>query len=426
MTTNLAIPYAKHATRGNIGPQDDQDGVGRKANVTCLGCGEPLEHRRPSRDGKRRTHYAHQRASQADAVKCFESAVHHRVKDLVASLSEPLTLPRWCGLNVVFSPSHGKTEATIQTPLGTYRRADVLLANRIGQRLVVEVCYKHPKEVDAISAYRMAQIPTLELQIDDDDSDITSADLLTMFQTRSKWLVRPFEPFESESPLQSYLPEEYMQRRCMLVKEWECLRGLTELRQIFDSDVRLEDGEGDGEFWTFRTPESQLVACIAPTRTKDTEFTFKILGDSWELSVDRNWDSPFAVFSDRMPKSLFRDVTRRVANPNQTRLSNWDEHYRRSKKGNWTSSTAVDGFRITLFRSTYSWWDWKFIISPNSRQYKVVSEKSYDKRDASWVAAEQLARALADDERQRGTALTCRDDHQPDDGWHPGMATRGP
>ena len=329
-------------------------------------------------------------------------------------------------MNVVFSPSYSKTEVTIQTPLGTHRRADVLLANRIGQRLAVEVYYRHPKdrhpkEVDTIAAYRMAQIPVLELQINDDDSDITSVDLMAMFQTRAKWLVRPFEPFESELPPQTDLPEEYMQRRCMLMKGWECCRGLTELRQNLDLDVRPE--HGDGEFWAFRTPESQLIACIAPAPTKDTEFPFKILGDSWELSVGRYWDSPFAVFSDHMPKALFRDISRRVANLNQTRLSNWDEHYRRTKKGNWTSSTAVDGFRITLFRSTYSWWDWKFIFSPDSGQYKVVSEKSHDKRDASWLAAEQLARALAGDERLGGIALTCQDDHQPDSGWHPGIGT---
>ena len=52
------IPYAKHPIRGNIGPEDEQDGIGRRANVSCLGCDEPLAHRRASRDGKRSAHYA--------------------------------------------------------------------------------------------------------------------------------------------------------------------------------------------------------------------------------------------------------------------------------------------------------------------------------------------------------------------------------
>lgn len=139
MSSNLAIPYARHESRGNISPGVEQDGIGRRANVTCLGCGEPLEHRRSSRDGKRRAHYAHQRESQADIARCLESAIHFMMKDSLATLRVPLTLPGWPGTRSSFTPIGGETEVTVPTIQGTQRYAAVVLTNSIGQQLVIEV-----------------------------------------------------------------------------------------------------------------------------------------------------------------------------------------------------------------------------------------------------------------------------------------------
>ena len=203
------IPYAKHPTRGNIGPEAEQDGVGRKANVSCLGCDESLVHRRPSRDGGRCAHYAHLPDNQADIASCCESAVHARTKDQLASIRGIVRLPDWYGTAIRFSPTHGQAEVSVPTPRGTHRHVDVLLSNEQGQPLAVEVWYRHRTEDDAIDDYRAARLPVLELRISDDDIYGSSLDLKDLLQTDARWLVEPFEPFVCEDPpmfeVESYL-----------------------------------------------------------------------------------------------------------------------------------------------------------------------------------------------------------------------------
>ena len=179
------IPYAKHPTRGNIGPEAEQDGVGLEANVSCLGCDEPLVHRRPSRDVRRSAHYAHLPDSQADIARCFESAVHARTKDQLASIRGIVRLPDWYGTAIRFSTAHGQTEVSVPTPRGTYRHVDVLLSNEQGQRLAVEVWYRHRTEDDAIDDYRAARLPVLELRISDGGIYGSGLDLKDLLQAHA-------------------------------------------------------------------------------------------------------------------------------------------------------------------------------------------------------------------------------------------------
>ena len=206
------IPYAKHTTRGNIGPGDEQDGIGRRANVVCLGCGERLAHRRPTRDGRRSAHYAHLPDSQANIARCFESAVHARVKDQRASITGTVRLPDWHGTAISFSPTHGDTEVSVATPRGTNRHADAVLTNELHQRLAVEVWYRHRTEVDAIEDYRAARLPVLELRIFDDDIDLSGRGLKDHLKTDAQWLVRRFEPFACEEPPRSDVDSHLVMR----------------------------------------------------------------------------------------------------------------------------------------------------------------------------------------------------------------------
>lgn len=187
--------------------------MGRRANVTCLGCDEPLEHRRRSRDGKRRAHYAHQRDTQADIARCLESAIHFRTKDLLATLRGTLTLPNWHGTHISFTPVRGETEVSVQTPRGTQRSADVVLTNSAGQQLIVEVWYEHRKEVEAVEDYRDARLPAVELPVSDDDHDVSPEDLRSLLRERAKWIVEPYEPFESDTPPRSQLPQSHLRAR---------------------------------------------------------------------------------------------------------------------------------------------------------------------------------------------------------------------
>ena len=86
---------------------------------------------------------------------------------MLASTTGTTWLPDWYGTAISFSPTHGQTEVSVPTPRGTYRHADVLLSNEQGQRLAVEVWFKHRTDDDAIDDCRVARLPALELRISD-------------------------------------------------------------------------------------------------------------------------------------------------------------------------------------------------------------------------------------------------------------------
>ena len=192
--SNLSIPYARHPRRGNITPDDTQDGVGALANVTCLGCEERLVHRNASYDGRRRTHYAHLPDSQG-GVGCLESAIHARAKDLLASASGwRIPLPSWHSVITTIEVASGSVERTIGN-----RRVDVLWRNEEGQRLAIEVSYTNPKYSDFARDMRQFGIPAIELTVTGDDAYVRVRQLLDRVQ-QSKWLIEPTEPFYSEQP----------------------------------------------------------------------------------------------------------------------------------------------------------------------------------------------------------------------------------
>ena len=298
------IPYAKHATRGNIGPEDEQDGIGRRANVSCLGCDEPLAHRRRSWDGRRSAHYAHLPASQADIAKCFESAVHAKTKDQLASIRETVKLPDWYGTPINFSPTHGQTEVSVPTPRGTSRHADVVLTNEQGQRLAVEVWYRHRTEVEAVDDYRAARLPILELRISDSDLYGSSRNLKEGLRADARWLVQPFEPFSCDDPPKSEV-ESYLKMRSRgfqrrhFARAWEHRRG-------------------------------DLMARIMEDSWEDTPaVTYQIENEGeWVLEWENHWRLYPHEFLDRAAL-LFKDVE---ANLNATRphtTASADQHYRR-------------------------------------------------------------------------------------------------
>ncbi len=217
----LSIPYGKHPTRGNISPDDDQDGVGQRCNVQCLGCKEPLEHRRKSKNG-RRAHYAHWRDSKADIAKCRETAIHMRVKDMLASkfLGFMFDLPEWHGYSMPFTPIRGDTEVRFDTAQ-SWRGVDVMLWNSIGQRLAIEVFYSHRKQEDEIADYRMAKLPTIEMPVSDSDIHINERGIATRIK-QSEWIVDPFEPFEcSDPPMSSMTPFWYRGFRNAVMKTFD-------------------------------------------------------------------------------------------------------------------------------------------------------------------------------------------------------------
>ena len=337
--SSLTVLYAKHKTRGNVSPAAEQDGVGLRANVTCFGCGEPLEHRRRSRDCKRRAHYVHQPDTQADIARGLESAIHFRTKDLLATLRGTLTLPRWHGTRTRFTLVRGETEVNIQTPRGTQRFADVVLTNSVGQCVVVEVWYEHRKEVEAVEDYRDARLPALELPVSDDDQDVSSEDLGSVLRDRAKWIVEPFEPFESDKLPYSQLLLSHLRGR------------------ISHKAMERRGFELEGQVWERR--QSGLVARTTDVDSYAERVQFQIVREGeWRLTAEGDWEYPEEALdpSARLFKQVESCLRQLHCGP---RIVDWQQHYRptRNEKGNWTSTTAVLGLRITLFRD----WTWRFL-----------------------------------------------------------------
>ena len=373
------IPYAKHPTRGNIGPEDEQDGIGRSANVACLGCGERLAHRRPSRDGRRSAHYAHLPDSQANIARCFESAVHARVKDRLASMTGTVRLPDWHGTAISFSPTHGDTEVSFATPRGTNRHADVVLTNKLGQRLAVEVWYRHRTEVDAIDDYRAARLPALELRISDDDIELSGRGLKDQLQTGAQWLVRPFEPFACDEPPRSDVDSHLM------------MRG----RGVQGRDGRCERRSGD------------LIARIIESGWEETpEVTYQIEKEGdWVLEWDNSWRCDSHEFLDR-GALLFKDVEMCLEASRPRPMASTDRHYRQGDSS-WSSTTAVPGIRINAWRRLAP--EWHYRLGPVESSlpiqipfYSVRGLRQYNRHYKALSDAERWARVFQDVHKRWG------------------------
>ena len=367
------IPYAKHPFRGNVGPEDEQDGIGRRANVSCLGCGEPLAHRRPSRDGSRSAHYAHLPDSQADIARCFESAIHARVKDLLASITGTMWLPDWHGTAVSFSPIHGQTEVSVATPRGTNRHADVVLTNELGQRLVVEVWYRHRMEVDAIDDYRAARLPVLELRISDDDIELSRRSLKNHLRTDAQWLVRPFEPFACEEPPRSDV-ESYLVMRS---REFQS-RGL---------DGKWERHKGG------------LIARIIESGWEEApEVTYQIEKEGeWLLEWENYWRGYPHEFLDRAAQ-LFKDVETCLGASGSHPVTSMDQHYSQGDSS-WSSTTAVPGIRINAWRRLGP--EWHYRLGPIESSfpfeipfYTVRGIRQYNRHYKACADAERWGRVF--------------------------------
>lgn len=370
MSSNLAIPYARHESRGNISPGVEQDGIGRRANVTCLGCGEPLEHRRSSRDGKRRAHYAHRRESQADIARCLESAVHFMMKDSLATLRGSLTLPNWHGTRMSFTPVHGDTEVSVPTLRGTQRYADVVLTNSIGQQLALEVWYADRKEAEVVEDYKRARLPALELPVSDDDHDISSDGLRILLRDRAEWIVEPFEPFGCDKPPYSQLLLSHLRSR------------------ISHEAMERRGFEQNNQVWERR--QSGLIARITDVHSYSESVTFEIVNEGeWRLIVEADWDYPEQALDPGA--RLFKQVeSNQKLLHNGPRIVDWKQHYKptMNEKGNWTSTTAVPGLRITVFKD----WTWRYCIAADG--YQVYSEREFDSPVKARRPAELWARVF--------------------------------
>ena len=351
----LAIPYAEHRTRGIVTPDDEQDGTGLRANVTCLNpdCRASLVHRRASID-RRRAHFAH-RSVPGDFEKCWESAVHANIKTQLAALREILHLPRWHGESLSFRPVCGHVEEAVSIPeKSTPRRIDVLLTNAGGQCLGIEVWYSNRKDEAIRLDYRAARLSVLELRVADEHWDMTREDLKEMLLEDARWLVRPFEPFHQDSSLVSVLPESFYEGRLayserLSVEQTMTDAGFKRCPQCWQKDWRGFVG---------RFTDANIGRAVSPDMTwkpvPGSRFQIERPRD-WVLEVDTKWDWPNEGLDSC--SEFFRAVVEAcVSDQSDFRAVDWNGHYKGpSRSGLYTSATAVSGLSITVdYRGNWS------------------------------------------------------------------------
>ena len=288
----LAIPFAKHAVRGIVSPDDDQDGRGLKANVSCLNpdCEERLVHRKASKNG-RRAHFAH-RSDPTDVEKCWESAVHARIKTQLASLREILALPKWHGEYLSFRPMSGRVEEAIPIPGKTNpRRIDVLLTNAGSQHLGIEVWYSSQKDESARRDYYAARLPVLELQVDDDHLGVTSEDLKRMLLEDARWLARPLEPFYQDSLKVSILPESYHENRLAYSQRLEVEQAMSQAGFKHGPQCWEKPWRG----YVARFTDANIGQSVSPDMTWEPVRGSRFQIDSpdgWVMELNTIWDWP--------------------------------------------------------------------------------------------------------------------------------------
>ncbi len=372
---NLSIPYALHTPSGSRrDPASPQDGIGRKANVSCLGCEEQLEHRRHSRNG-RRAYYAHLRNSDADATSCAESAIHMRTKDMLSAMSGdtldiPLPIRHWGDSPFDFTPVTGE----IEVPVGAgNRKADVVWENAIGQRLAIEVWYSNRKGNEVVSDYRRANLPTLELRVSHEDGHITT-DALRHRLMDAKWLVKPKDPFASANPPLTRFSDETC---TMLSKGFRPAHGPMERLVWSCNCVTWKNTKGGLTCWISNYSSARLEVGI---------------DGLWRLSPTSLKDFSLSEGLD-IGASLFRDVQQELRRPSQP-LTKLKEHYHKTNKGNWTSASAVPGLRITVFREYLG--GFKFCVMGSGWKVygNAVNDRIYRTPGEARQDAERLASKL--------------------------------
>lgn len=409
--SELSIPYARHYPSGfNRSSEEVQDGKGMKANVCCLGCEEMLVHRRTSHDGRRRAHYAHMSNSKANIQHCRESAIHALVKDIVADLSgTTLTLPDWHGIPITFTPIEGETEAV---GVVENRIPDVILRNRIGQMLAVEIFFSNRKTPDAIADFERTRLATLELRVTLEDAYIEKQEIIRRLRGEpcptsligerellpsAKWLVYPVEPFDSECPPISSISNEYLRSNhsAKMMKR----AGFRPIG-VEDDDVEYRELAQNRE-WSIRKEGLTCwignyichasCSCSSKECLNVPSYTFRVGTEKWYLTNDQ---LTFMLPCDALELSAksfkaMQDLLLRRSKSTY-RLTRWRDHYRKNEKGNWVSRTAVRGTTITAYKS---WWldggSWGFCVA--SKTWIMWSQRGFDSPISARTQAEDLA-----------------------------------
>lgn len=275
---------------------------GKACECICLYCGRPLVAKLGR--GKKTAHFAHlaeegRTTCSADAAN--ESGLHKIAKEIVCK-SEYICLPEVTiseqndpdrnmedykqqeplqyGKNIELHYQNAKTEVPFEG-----FKPDVCISFQKQKKLLIEIAVTHYVDAEKYSKIKMAQMPTVEINIADfiEDYKEEETESINDFEKKLKnaiidnienktWIYHPSENegIKKLCERNRELEKEFQQNRIRILKEQEERKKREEQQESWIQEQQRRREQIDVEVGRLHTDEPYYLSCKAKTKGADT------------------------------------------------------------------------------------------------------------------------------------------------------------
>lgn len=275
---------------------------GKACECICLCCGRPLVAKLGR--GKKTAHFAHlaeEGRTTCSADEANESGLHKIAKEIVCK-SEYICLPQ-VTISEQNDPDRNVEDDKQQEPLQYgkkielhYQNAktevpfegfkpDVCILFQKQKKLLIEIAVTHYVDAEKYSKIKMAQMPTVEINIADfiKDYKAEETESINDFEKKLKnaiidnienktWIYHPSENegIQKLCERNRELEKEFQQNRIRILKEQEERKKREEQREIWIQEQQRRREQIAVEVERLHTDEPYYLSCKAKTKGADT------------------------------------------------------------------------------------------------------------------------------------------------------------
>lgn len=275
---------------------------GKACECICLCCGRPLVAKLGR--GKKAAHFAHlaeEGRTTCSADEANESGLHKIAKEIVCK-SEYICLPQ-VTISEQNDPDRNMEDYKQQEPLQYgkkielhYQNAktevpfegfkpDVCILFQKQKKLLIEIAVTHYVDAEKYSKIKMAQMPTVEINIADfiKDYKAEETESINDFEKKLKnaiidntenktWIYHPSENegIQKLCERNRELEKEFQQNRIRILKEQEERKKREEQREIWIQEQQRRREQIDVEVERLHTDEPYYLSCTAKIKGTDT------------------------------------------------------------------------------------------------------------------------------------------------------------
>ena len=275
---------------------------GKACECICLCCGRPLVAKLGR--GKKAAHFAHlaeEGRTTCSADEANESGLHKIAKEIVCK-SEYICLPQ-VTISEQNDPDRNMEDYKQQEPLQYgkkielhYQNAktevpfegfkpDVCILFQKQKKLLIEIAVTHYVDAEKYSKIKMAQMPTVEINIADfiKDYKAEETESINDFEKKLKnaiigntenktWIYHPSENegIQKLCERNRELEKEFQQNRIRILKEQEERKKREEQREIWIQEQQRRREQIDVEVERLHTDEPYYLSCKAKIKGTDT------------------------------------------------------------------------------------------------------------------------------------------------------------